>query len=221
MSRSISYRKGTSSGFSTAINVRCRNEKINVISVNTLGWIDIHNSIRFLYVSTYIYISKDMEFFLFQVRKSYPIYGKSLGNGENGDILIKDINGLQTNIGLLKVPEIGYFRPKRQNFSNSWIPKYADITMLNLMPTPTLTGTISSKERIAPKKNRRHGFKLNFHFSFRAAHKGCEMRERTAVKVARFVHGRGGMSNPSFLFNCRTASKGQGIRDPLRSHSNN
>src|SRR5665647_940209 len=91
--------------------------------------------------------------------------------------------------------------------------------MLNLMPTPTLTGTISSKERIAPK-NRRHGFKLNFHFSFRAAHKGCEMRERTAVKVARFVHGRGGMSNPSFLFNCRTASKGQGIRDPLRSHSN-
>src|SRR5665647_2791472 len=73
MSRSISYRKGTSSGFSTAINVRCRNEKINVISVNTLGWIDIHNSMRFLYVSTYIYISKDMEFFPFQVRKYYLI----------------------------------------------------------------------------------------------------------------------------------------------------
>ena len=30
---------------------------------------------------------------------------------------------------------------------------------------------------------------------------GCEMRERTAVKVARFVPGRGGMSNPSSLFN--------------------
>ena len=27
------------------------------------------------------------------------------------------------------------------------------------------------------------------------------MRERTAVKVARFVPGRGGMSNPSSLFN--------------------
>jgi hypothetical protein len=114
------------------------------------------------------------------------------------------LNGLQTNIELLKVPEIGYFRVKIPNFSNSWIPKYADITMLNLMPTPTLTGTISSKESIAPK-NRRHGFKLNFHFSFRAAHKGREMRERTAVKVARFVPGRRGMSNPSFLFNCRTA----------------
>jgi hypothetical protein len=31
--------------------------------------------------------------------------------------------------------------------------------------------------------------------------KGCEMRERTAVKVARFVPGRGGKSNLSFLFN--------------------
>jgi len=27
------------------------------------------------------------------------------------------------------------------------------------------------------------------------------MRERTAVKIARFVPGRGGMSNPSSLFN--------------------
>ena len=45
--------------------------------------------------------------------------------------------------------------------------------------------------------------KPDFHFSFRVARKGCEMRERTAEKVARFVLGREGMSNPSFLFNCR------------------
>lgn len=30
---------------------------------------------------------------------------------------------------------------------------------------------------------------------------GCETRERTAVKIARFVPGREGTSNPSFLFN--------------------
>jgi hypothetical protein len=47
------------------------------------------------------------------------------------------------------------------------------------------------------KKNRNK----SFIFSFRAARKGCEMRERTAVKVARFVPRRGGKSNPSFLFN--------------------
>jgi hypothetical protein len=38
-------------------------------------------------------------------------------------------------------------------------------------------------------------------FRLRAARKGCEMRERTAVKVARFVPGREGKSNLSFLFN--------------------
>jgi len=141
------------------------------------------------------------------------IYGRSPGDGEKGDIQIKVINGYSTSIGFLKVPENGSFRPKRQNFSNYQISKSAGISCRNLMPTPTLTGTISSKERIAPK-NRRHGFKLNFHFSFRAAHKGCEMRERTAMKVARFVPGRGGMSNPSFLFNCRTASKQRGMFAP-------
>ena len=40
-----------------------------------------------------------------------------------------------------------------------------------------------------------------FFSSFEAAWKGCEMRERTAVKVARFVPGREGKSNLSFLFN--------------------
>jgi len=70
MRRSISYEWITSSSFSTAKNVRCRNEEINVINVNTLGWIDIHNSICFLYLSAYIYTSKDMMFLPFQVRKS-------------------------------------------------------------------------------------------------------------------------------------------------------
>jgi hypothetical protein len=63
----------------------------------------------------------------------------------------------------------------------------------------TLIGVISSKERTA-SRNKHHGFKQVFHFSFllKPPEKGCEMRERTAVKVARFVPGREGKSNLSF-----------------------
>ena len=104
-----------------------QDELIKTLNPVIRGWANYHRHI----------VAKDT------FKNLIPIYGKSLGNGENGDILIKVINGLQTNIGLLKVPETGYFRPKRPNFSNSQMPKSADIHCLNLMPTPTLTGTIS------------------------------------------------------------------------------
>ena len=47
MRRSISYEWITSSSFSTAKNVRRRNEKINEINVTTFGWVYIHNSVCF------------------------------------------------------------------------------------------------------------------------------------------------------------------------------
>ena len=109
-------------------------------------------------------------------------------------------NGTQISIGPLKVPETGFLKQKSPSFSNFQMPKSAGTLCSNLMPTPTLTETISSKERIA-SKSIHHGFKPDFRFSLRAARKGCEMRERTAVKVARVVPGREGMSNHSFLFN--------------------
>src|SRR5674536_385539 len=47
MRRSISYEWIISSSFSTAKNVRRRNEKINEINVTTFGWVYIHNSVCF------------------------------------------------------------------------------------------------------------------------------------------------------------------------------
>src|SRR5665647_1248985 len=56
MSRSISYRKGTSSGFSTAINVRCRNEKINVsVSIHLDGLISITPYVFYMYLPIFIF----------------------------------------------------------------------------------------------------------------------------------------------------------------------
>jgi len=96
------------------------------------------------------------------------MYGNSPGIGGKGDTQIKVINGYSTNIGLLKVQGIGSSKPKRQNFFNSQISKSAGIQCLNLMLILTLIGVISSKERTA-SRNKHHGFKLNFHFSFKAA----------------------------------------------------
>src|SRR5665647_2178831 len=56
MSRSISYRKGTSSGFSTAINVRCRNEKINVsVSIHLDGLISITPYVFYMNLPIFIF----------------------------------------------------------------------------------------------------------------------------------------------------------------------
>src|SRR5665647_480238 len=56
MSRSISYRKGTSSGFSTAINVRCRNEKINEsVSIHLDGLISITPYVFYMYLPIFIF----------------------------------------------------------------------------------------------------------------------------------------------------------------------
>jgi hypothetical protein len=113
---------------------------------------------------------------------------------------LKVINGLQTSIGPLKVHEAGFLKQKSLSFLNFQMPKSADTLCSNLMPTPILTGITSLKERIA-SKSIHHGFKPDSYFSFEAARKVSEMRERTAVKAARFVLGREGKSNFSFLFN--------------------
>ena len=70
MGRSISNIWITSSSFSTAIDVRTRNEKINVVNVVTFGWIYVHNSVRFWGLLIYNYIFNEIKFSAVQVRKS-------------------------------------------------------------------------------------------------------------------------------------------------------
>ena len=90
---------------------------------------------------------------------------------------------MQTSIDPLKTLETWCLIPKRLNLLTFQTPKSAGIIMLNLMPTPILIGIL-----------------------FKAARKGCEMRERTAVKVARFVPGRGENGNTFPLFNIRNGT---------------
>ncbi len=75
------------------------------------------------------------------------------------------------------------------------------------MQTPIWTEDTSSPER-RDGKSRRPGVKRIYHFSHTAAQNlGCEVLERSAVKVARSVLRRGRGSNPASLFDSSLTSR--------------
>src|SRR5450756_422976 len=78
MRRSISYEWITSSSFSTAKNVRRRNEKINEINVTTFGWVYIHNSVCF-WVTMEILVYFKRYYFFGISSAVVPIYCSSDG----------------------------------------------------------------------------------------------------------------------------------------------
>ena len=73
MTGSISCGKETASSFSTTINVRFSNKKINVIKVSTFGQIYRHYLTKFYILSMYNYILYDFKFTEIKVHKSYVL----------------------------------------------------------------------------------------------------------------------------------------------------
>jgi len=73
MTGSISCGRETASSFSTTINIRCSNKKINVIKVSTFEQIYRHYLTKFYILSIHNYILHDIKFAEIKVRKSYVL----------------------------------------------------------------------------------------------------------------------------------------------------
>ena len=113
--------------------------------------------------------------------------------------------GLQTSIGPLKVHEIGCSRQMRINFSISQAQKSVDIDM-RTDANPYLNRNYFTLGKKRLDKKQTPWIQIStIQFFIRAALKtvvtSIKARASLRLKVARFVPGREGKSNLSFLFN--------------------
>ena len=128
------------------------------------------------------------------------ISGRSHGNGRGIDIPTKDTNGLPRNTGIRRRAGTGCSRQRRTHSSSSRKLLSKDTHSLNLKRTRIWIGNISFKERHALQTKHQEFRPDSLSSDYAARKSGSGTHERTAVKAARCVLGRGEGGNTFSLF---------------------